>query len=193
MKTLIYAMQSSGASLFAYWLAQQPKCIGIIDLYNSQVAPAIDHENVIIKCTISKHIKIDEHKQNFKPDKTILFIRNPIENHLSLSEKHYCLEGGSIEEKFAILEQNISSNKFDMIIKYEDFIMKNIQIGDPSYYNFERTLNEIKSYNEINSEWCKHNHKKKWGYGNIHANNLKIINCIQFPDLYQFYKDPINI
>jgi len=67
MKTLIYGMQSSGASLFAYWLSQQNQCLSIIDLYHDQLAPSLDHDNVVLKCVVTKNIL-------FKIISTLLFL-----------------------------------------------------------------------------------------------------------------------
>lgn len=185
MKTLIYAMQSSGASLFSYWLAQQENCLGIIDLYYDQIAPKIDHENVVLKCVIVDNILLEKHLDSFQPDRTILFVRNPVENYLSLCEKSYGLFGGSVDSKLKILDKCLE-DKFDHVIKYEDFIAKKIKIGCESYYDFKKPLNKIIEYNNLNNKWCKDNYKKKWGMGNIHINNLKIMNDY-FPNLNKLY------
>ncbi len=186
MKTIIYGMQSSGASLFCYWLSQQDNCIGITDLYYDQVSPDINHENVVLKCVVTKNISFDRHIESFKPDRKILFIRNPIENYLSLSEKIYSDFGGSIDDKFKILEKHLDTKNFDYIIKYEDFIMKKTELGDNSYYNFKKTTTEVVQYNNLNNNWCQTNYKKKWGIGNIHANRLNIINYF-YPNLNSYY------
>ena len=39
MRILVYGMQSSGASLFTYFLAQRPDTIAVIDLWDGVVAP----------------------------------------------------------------------------------------------------------------------------------------------------------
>lgn len=190
MRTLVYAMQSSGASLFTYWLAQQDDHIAILDLYCDQIAPFIDFKNVIIKCTIAENVSLEMHKKAFQPDKTILFVRNPIENYLSLCEKAYADKGGSIETKMQILDECINSNSFDNVIKYEDFIMKkNLNIGDKSNYKFKRSLEQIIKYNNDNSQWCKLNYRKKWGIGNIHANNLDVFNIEKFAKIWYFYNN----
>lgn len=185
MRTLIYGMQSSGASLFCYWLGQQSDCISIIDLYFDQIAPPIDYTNVIVKCVVTKNITLEEHIDSFKPDKIILFVRNPIQNYLSLSEKKYSNWGGTINEKFSILDQ---TKKFDIMVKYEDFIMqKNLGIGKNEYYEFKKSLNTIVNYNCINNDWCRENYKKTWSIGNIHANNLSVLNLNLCPVLSQTY------
>jgi len=189
MKTLIYGLQSSGASLFSYWLSQQENCIGVIDLYFNQVSPFIDHDNVVLKCCITKDIPLEFHVESFKPDQIILFIRNPITNHLSLSEKSYSNSGGSIEDKLSLLETYFSQKKFDTVIKYEDFISKRLpsHVGCPSYFQFKKTIENVKEYNFLKSDWCRTKYKKGWGIGNIHINDLNVLNCKLHPNLSEIY------
>jgi hypothetical protein len=193
MKTLIYGMQSSGASLFAYWLAQQDNCIGVIDLHFDEVAPPIEFENVILKCVPSKDVSLERHIDSFRPDKVIFFVRNPIENYLSLSEKVYSNHGGSIEYKLSIMDSHVNCTKHDGLVRYEDFIVGRVpqDIGHPSYYEFRKSLSDIKHFNFLHSPWCKDNFKIKWGIGNIHENgrNLSILNnfCQTCPNLFNLY------
>jgi hypothetical protein len=194
MKTLIYGMQSSGASLFTYWLSQQENSLSVIDLYYNQLMPRLDHDDVVVKCVVSKEFSIENQVNSFKPDRVILFVRNPVENYLSLSEKVYANYGGLIKEKFAIMDSCIGQKKYDIIVRYEDFIMGRVPdgIGSMSYFNFNRTLDDIKKYNFIHSEWCRFNFRKKWGIGNIHANSssLLILNeRKEYKNLSSFYGD----
>ena len=171
MRTLIYGMQSSGASLFCYWMAQQSGSVAVIDLYHDQVAPRIDHPDVVLKCVVTRSIGIDAHLESFAPDRVIIFCRNPVENCLSLSEKVYANFGGSIDEKMGVLDAILRSGRFRNVVRYEDFIMGRFpeDLGSASNYEFARTIDEVKSYNFENSEWCKQNYKKRWGTGNIHG------------------------
>lgn len=188
MRTLIYAMQSSGASLFSYWLSQQESCLGVVDLYFDQISPSLEHDNIVLKCVATKEFTLEDHKSAFKPDKVILFTRNPVANYLSLSEKQYCNWGGTIDQKFKIFDQCIENEKFDLLVKYEDFIMKkSLGVGDPSFYSFNKTITDVIQYNSINNDWCRLNYKKKWGIGNIHANNLNSMNIDDFPNLKRMY------
>jgi len=190
MKTLVYGMQSSGASLFTYWLAQQRDCLGVIDLYYNQLAPPIEHDNVVVKCVASKEFTIEDHMASFKPDRVILFVRNPVENYLSLSEKTYAKYGGSIEEKLSIVDSCLAHSKYDVLVRYEDFILRRVPegVGQSSYFDFSRTLDEVKQYNFSHSDWCKDNYKKKWGIGNIHAsqNSLLVLQQV-YPNLSKIY------
>jgi len=191
MKTLIYSMQNSGASLFAYWLAQKENSICVLDLYPDFLAPHINNKNAILKCVVTNKFKLEEHIDSFKPDKIIFFIRNPIENHLRLYEKIYASYGGSIEEKTSILNSIVEQKKYDELIKYEDFIYKRIpdHIGPRTNYNFEKSLDKIKEYNFKNNQWCRDNYRKQWGIGNIHVRKLKILNDLEkIKNLYDLYK-----
>jgi hypothetical protein len=184
MKTLVYTIQNSGGSLFTYWLAQQENCISIIDLYYSEVAPFIDYENVLIKCVVNKNISIQDHIARFKPDKTILFIRNPIQVYLNLSEKSYCDFGGSPLEKLEILNKVCTDFQFDSIIKFEDFIAK--KIGNTSYYSFRKSIQDIIDFNCSKNLWCQEYYQKKWSIGNIHLNQLDVFN-FNLDNLHKYY------
>lgn len=186
MKTLIYSMQNSGASLYAYWLAQEPNTVAVLDLYFDQIAPAIDYENVILKCVVNKDIPLENHLDSFQPDRLILFVRNTVENYLRLYEKRYGDWGGTVDEKMAVLNHYIGFMNFDEVVKYEDFLAK--KLGHFEYYKFPRSLCEVVDFNKQNSEWCNVNYRKNWGTGNIHANRLDILNCYDnFPNLSKLY------
>lgn len=192
MRTLVYGMQSSGASVFTYWLAQQQTGVAVIDLYFDQLAPFIEHENVILKCTATKAHSLQSQIDAFKPDKVILFVRNAVENFLSLSQKMYAETGGTVMEKMELFNQVIAEKKYDQLVRYEDFIARKVdpKLGDESNYLFRKTIDEIKQYNFHNSPWCRDNYKIKWGTGNIHAGlpELKIlVNQDQFPNLRNLY------
>jgi len=192
MKILIYGLQSSGASLFTFWLSQQLKYIGIIDIYFNVLAPNINCENVVAKCTINELFKFEEHVDSFKPDKKILFVRNPFENYLSLKEKIYSGFGGEIDKKFKLNDFYIENKKnyFDYVITYEDFLMKkiNFELKDFGDYNFPRSINSLIDFNNKNNLWCKENYKKLWGTGNIHMNQLSLLNTISnFKEVCKLY------
>jgi hypothetical protein len=175
MKYLIYALQSSGSSLFAFWLSQQPNFIGLIDILDSHITPSIDYPNIVAKCTITELFTFEQHKKSFKPDKTVLFVRNPVENYLSLSRKTYKNSCGSIESKFRIFENYFNKKElFDHVVFYEQFILKNIPraIGSLDLFSFKRSIKEIVDFNFSKSNWCKENFKKKWDIGNIDFKNI---------------------
>jgi hypothetical protein len=117
-------MQSSGASLLAYFLAQKPNTIALIDLYSSILAPTIIlKEDVALKCVVTSRYSLREHQDSFNPAKTILFLREPCRNYASLSTKSYRDESGSIDDKFRILESEfVEGAGFDLILRYEDLV-----------------------------------------------------------------------
>ena len=201
MKTLIYAMQSSGASLYAWYLAQKKDVIGIVDLNNHRLAPPITAESdIVLKCVITTRWTLEQHVESFKPDKTILYLRDPYQTYSSLVTKVYANKSGTIDEKFRILDQIYQQrDNFDEVVLYEEFIQKHRD------FVFVRSKEEIIRFNESNSEWCKLNpeapgDKGGSGFGGIcgktiqNKNEAPIENEIIFnkvknlcPELFQLY------
>src|SRR5690349_15288916 len=109
MRILVYGMQSSGASLFTYFLAQRPDTIAVIDLWDGVVAPDFQdvQKDVIVKCVVAPVTPLEGHLVSFKPDVKILFVRSKQSNEESLSLKSYRNDGGKMEEKFAELQTRI--------------------------------------------------------------------------------------
>lgn len=183
MKTFVYGMQSSGASLFTYFLCQRPDTIGIIDLWsgNGFVAPPFEDidKDVILKCTVNSRVPLERHLASFEPDLTILFLRERGSNGESLGKKRYRDAGGRMNEKFAQLERDVQRRDlFDLVLTYEDFVSSPDAIlsalGDaasPSYYEFKRTRREMLAFARTHSSWCREFYRKQWGFGNIHFEN----------------------
>ena len=117
MKILVYGMQSSGASIITYFLAQKPDTLAFLDIFNKEIAPAMDSAkdtDIVIKCTINPNIPLKKHLDSFKPDKTILVLRHPYYNYASLKNKRF---SGSIDNKFRVLEDCFNNRKF-MLFSY---------------------------------------------------------------------------
>ncbi|MFW5804545.1 MAG: hypothetical protein ACOCWG_04885, partial [bacterium] len=77
MRILVHGLQSSGASLFTLFLAQHPNRIAIIDLLNKQLAPSLTHlkdKELLLKTVVTSKYALQDHQENYNPDKTILFI-----------------------------------------------------------------------------------------------------------------------
>jgi|GEM_PF-766903 len=190
-RLLVYGMQSSGASLFSYFLAQKAESLGIIDLNNHRLAPALPYEfDIVLKTVVTTRWSLEDHIENFQPDKTILFIRNPCSNYYSLTNKVYANKSGTAEEKFALLDSYFEAREqFDLTIFYEDFITdfsgtitKLKEIGWESsqeHYTFPRTPQEISEFNIRHSKWCRENPAAEgpsggWGMGNIHSSSINL-------------------
>jgi len=181
LRVFIYGMQSSGASLVSFFLAQKQNTIAIIDLWNHCEAPYLEDahdKDIVLKCVVTTAVPLETHLLNFKPDKKILVLRHPCFNYASLKNKDYGNQCGSVEEKFKILDSIFDQrDQFDLVIMYEDFIfspnkvLKQIQeIGcDPNLdnFNFNRSKEEILNFNLQHSEWCKNFYKRRWNFGNI--------------------------
>ncbi len=178
MRILVYGMQSSGASLFTFFLAQRPDTIAVIDLWDGVVAPDFTDaaKDVIVKCVVAPVTPLEAHLASFKPDVKILFVRSKASNKESLSVKSYRNDGGKMEDKFAEIESRVEQpTGFDHVINYEDFLNDRPKVlaelsslVAPTYYEFKRSKDEVLDFNRTHSEWCRKNYRKKWGFGNIH-------------------------
>jgi hypothetical protein len=188
MKILVFALQSSGASLFTYLLAQIPNSIGIIDLWdNTILAPKINSPYpVILKIVPTVTYTLEENINSFQPTKRILFIRNPFDNYFSLNPKIYRDEAGTLEQKFAMMDQIFAEREklFDTTFYYEEFfrqpelfirsIREKIAEDLPSDADqFKRSLDEIMTFNQQHCAWCQGTFQVNWGFGNIHQKNLQ--------------------
>jgi len=184
MRTLIYAMQSSGASLFTFFMGQQPDTVAIIDLYNMYLAPAFKsvRHNIILKCVVTSKFSLDDHIENFGPDKIILFIRNPYDNFVSLKSKPWSRGSGLMVDKFRILDDNFKNkDRFDHVITYEDFIFDREKVidelkdvpGIQDFCKFERSVQTIYDFNKENCGWCRKG-RKKYGTDKIHFRGPRI-------------------
>jgi hypothetical protein len=178
-RTLIYGMQSSGASLFAYFLSQRPETIGIIDLWHGCLAPDLAADtarDVVLKCVVTERWSFEDHVRSFQPDVKILFLRDEDANRRSLSTKPYRNKSGSIERKFQIVNECRNHlSWFDHVVHYETFtgqpgtcLEQLGDLADLGYYAFRRSRDEIIDFNSKNSRWCRKNHLRSWSFGNIH-------------------------
>lgn len=161
MRTLLYGLQSSGASYVTWCRCQDSNTIGIIDLWNRQRAPlaqVFGDSSVVMKATIGKVWSLEDHVTRFQPDKTILVTRELKANLASLRAKPYGKDGGSIKEKVAIY-QALDRDSFDEVICFEEFLL-----GTPLP---ERNLEEILRFNKEHSAWCRKHFLNGWGFGGL--------------------------
>lgn len=177
MRILVYGMQSSGASLFTFFLAQRPDSIGIIDLWPGFLAPRLEdtEEDVVLKCLVTTEIPIEQHIRSFKPDVKILFVRAKQANLESLAKKGYRDDGGTMSDKYVQLERDRSRRDlFDFVISYEEFLRDRLTllsvlrgVAAPEYYDLKRTKYQILRFNRTHSAWCREQYWRQWGFGSI--------------------------
>src|ERR1700743_2471653 len=106
MRVLLYGMQSSGASAIAYTMAQRAECVAFTDIWNMFAAPVLETTaDVVAKAVVTTAYPLSVHKARFKPDVTILVLRHPVDNYISLAPKIYATESGLVGEKFRVLEK----------------------------------------------------------------------------------------
>jgi hypothetical protein len=178
MKLLIYAMESSGASTFCYFLGQRPGSVAVIDVWSECLTPPLEIDvPVVAKATTTMTYRAVDHTASFRPDKTILFIRDPVAVYASLSEKPYANTSGSIEEKITRFDNDYAKMDVDLVLRYEDFVVRgdNVvksinQLKWPctdGYYDLPRSLTNIYEFNCSQSSWLKQHYNECWGFGNI--------------------------
>jgi hypothetical protein len=180
-------MQSSGATAFAFLMAQRPDTVAVLDLYCNELAPRLQCEkDVVLKCVASKDYSIDQQIESFQPDKVVLFTRSVEAITDSLSKKPYRDKCGSIDEKLKIYQDAISrKDLFDVEISYEEAIV-NRQIEkvgffiDESAFDVPRQLKDIVEFNQQHCEWCKQwlnlesPRDGKWYFGGLKAEEPRI-------------------
>lgn len=165
MKTLVYGMQSSGASFVTWTLAQAPGTIAVIDLFCREEAPSLDEEaakyNVIVKCVVNTKIPLERQIELFRPDRLLLVTRNIDDLRTSLSSKPYRDLGGPLAEKLAIYEDVLRRglHQFDSVISYERVAARPSEI--------RRTVEQVVEYSKAHSPWCRKFHHHKWGVGGL--------------------------
>lgn len=158
MRLLIYAMQSSGASTFAHFLAQRPDSLAIVDVLNMYAAPRIEARvPALAKCVVTTSFPLDLHVERFRPDKVVLLLRRPYDNYHSLMSKPWRNHSGLIDEKFAVLERVFQERgRFDAVILYEDFVARRRPVFDAldalgwpaeeGWFGFPRSQNDMANF-----------------------------------------------
>ena len=189
MRWLVYGLQSSGASLFSYFLAQAEGALAVIDLRarrrewlhrrETPVAPALEYAGpVVVKCVVTTRVSFEAHRESFQPDRSILFLREPCANLASLRVKPYARHGGSVDEKLALLDHYYAKRHiFDAVFHYEDFITnaadsveRLCSLGWPAdlaHYGFPASIEEVVCRSRERSAWCDQTFGKRWGTGNV--------------------------
>lgn len=132
MRVLVYGMQSGGATAFTLFLAQRPDCLALVDVPNNFAAPRIETAmDMVTKVVITTAYPLAVHMERFRPDRTILLLRDPHDNYQSLKTKDYRNYSGLMDEKFILLDQAFAErDKFDAVIRYEDFVARDPAVLD---------------------------------------------------------------
>lgn len=160
MRLLVHAMQSSGATTFARVLAERPGCIALVDIPNNFAAPRVSTAaDFIAKAVITTAYPLATHVERFRPDRTILLLRDPRDNYQSLRTKPYRNHSGLLDEKFVLLDRIFAERaEFDAVIAYEDFLARAPSVfaalagvGWPitdDFYRFSRSYDDL-----LNTLW----------------------------------------
>jgi|SRR5579871_6082053 len=178
MRLLIYAMESSGASTFCYFLGQRPGSVAILDVWSSALTPPIETQQPIVaKATVTTTFSAADHIASFRPDRTILFIRHPVAVYASLTKYPYANTFGTVEQKIARFDREFAGGTWDAIIRYEDFVTRAPTLTtrlsalgwqcDASYWDTPRSLADILACNSTASPWLAAQFNKSWGFGNF--------------------------
>ncbi len=161
MRLFIHGMQSSGATAFTRMLAERPGCVALVDIPNNFAAPRTATSlDFVAKAVITTAYPLATHVERFRPDRIVLFLRDPRDNYESLCTKPYRNYSGLLEEKFLLLEQLFSERQqFDAVIHYEDAVNPHPAVladlarlgwpATPDWYQYTRSYNDI-----IGSLWA---------------------------------------
>jgi len=199
MRLLIYALETSGASLFCLFAGQLKDSVAIVDLWSGALTPRLDIPgDVVVKATVTMRHPLTQHIESFSPDKTVLFVRNPAVNYTSLSRYPYANDFGTIDEKFASFDQDLATWPADLVFRYEDLVARDSRLparlsaigwrSEPRYFDFKRSTAEIQLCNMTRSEWARDEFDRAWGFGNIKSTILSVPKLL--PGLNQVAIEP---
>jgi hypothetical protein len=190
MRILIYGLQSSGATLVSFVLGQKKGSVVVADLFHDALMPSLgrvspETERIVAKAVVTERYTLDQHAERFRPDKTILVLREPGSNYVSLKRKQYSDWSGKMEEKFRCLEKHFCCReRFDTVVRYEDLILnpksffRTIREAgietSLKHLKIPRSRLEIVKRNAEMSPWCRKNYRTDWGFGNIKSDNIEV-------------------
>lgn len=171
MRTLVYGMQSSGASWVAYCLGQTEDTIVIPDIYYFRAVPLakkFGEHDVVLKTTVDLKHTLEEARARFQPSRTVIVVRdedavrNSLRRRAKTAERDWAfMRHGEpeMERKLAEMRRVIGTPElWDERIDYETF--------EPP--QLTRSLEEIIRYNWENCQWCRGNALPQlWGLGGI--------------------------
>jgi hypothetical protein len=186
-------MQSSGSSVFSYFVAQVPGSLAITDLWVRQPVPKLDVDMpVSLKTCICDVRCFLQDVRDFKPTVTILYVRHPGDIYQSLRSKWYYNDGGSFESKLEAFEELFvrRGELFDLTVHYEDFTVdpwrtgaklreRGVQLPDAAL-EFPRSLDAIRDFAVAHDPWCRENFGIRWTHANIHRDKLATLRPISY-------------
>lgn len=192
MKTLIYSMKGSGASVFTFFLGQNPNSVVFINFNENIIPPYFTiMKDMVVKCNLNNKYNLEHYIRAFKPDKKILFVRNPYDNYLTLKRKSSPSELEILNFKFMELEnQFVQREKYDLVIYYEEFILDTLSsiekikssgiFVDESFLLFRRNLSDMMKFNrktipQYVTSVLHYNQLKKFDSGNLILSNEKML------------------
>lgn len=184
MRLFVHGMQSSGATAFTLFLAQHPDCLALVDIPNNFAAPRIGRtltKDMVVKAVITTAYPAAVHMERFRPDRTILFLRDPRDNYQSLSSKNYRNYSGLMDEKFVLLDQVFAErSNFDAVIHYEDFVVRAPDVidtvsalgwrVDANHYIYARRHDEI--FAALLEELPELYQSMEMVFGNVHGKEV---------------------
>ncbi|SMF22315.1 hypothetical protein SAMN06265365_104122 [Tistlia consotensis] len=110
----------------AMTLAQRAGCSALVDLPYFHLAPPLASDRpVLVKAVVTTAYTLAEHKARFRPDLTLLALRDPAAVWCSLSANPYRHRNGSAEEKLALFDRIFAKARdYDGLLHYEDLIRR---------------------------------------------------------------------
>ena len=183
-RLLVYALESSGASTFCLMLGQVPDSVPVVDLWSQCIAPPLRLDKpIVVKATANALYQVGHHIASFRPDRTILFLRDPAAVYSSLRKYHYANQFGTVEQKLARFDAEFGGTTFDLVLRYEDFLDRDPallaalqRIGWPStaeHYRLDRSIDEIRAHNFSQSDWLREEYEHGWGFGNFKGGEIR--------------------
>lgn len=155
MRLLVHGMQSSGATAFAQVLAQRPGCVALVDIPNNYAAPRVTTGlDFLAKAVVTTAYPLAVHVERFRPDRTVLLLRDPRDNYVSLRTKDYRHRSGLMHEKFRLLDGIFQDRgRYDAVIHYEDLVARDPAVTaamaglgwpiEKEYFQFRRSYDEL--------------------------------------------------
>jgi hypothetical protein len=178
-RVLLYGMQSSGASLMALLAAQGPRTLAVVDLWNPEPAPALEHDGpVVLKATVGP-VGFPAQIERFGPTATVLVLRDPVDQISVLAGESYRDYAAPLAQKLATFERVFArhATEFTLVLEYEELVRRPAVTAaalgalglelPPDAAEFPRSLETVVAYACEVSTWCRDNLRRRWGTGRV--------------------------